>query len=150
MSCVQNNEWIKKYYKTTKGKTCRAQWESDNKIYRNKYKRNKRLTDINYKLRTSLRSRLNAALKHEYKYGSAVKDLGCAIHELKEYLESMFQEGMTWENYGRTGWHIDHIIPLCRFDLTDYEQLKKACHYTNLQPLWASENLSKAISVKDQ
>ena len=50
---------------------------------------------------------------------------------------------MTWDNYGRYGWHIDHIKPLCRFDLTDGKQLLEAVHYTNLQPLWASDNYAK-------
>ena len=71
------------------------------------------------------------------------KDLGCTIKELKIYLESKFQPGMTWENHGRFGWHIDHEVPLSSFDLTDREQFLKACHYTNLQPLWWNENLSK-------
>jgi len=77
------------------------------------------------------------------KAGSAVKDLGCTIPELIKYLESKFQLGMTWENHSSTGWHIDHIIPLCEFDLTDREQFLKAAHYTNLQPLWAEDNLKK-------
>ena len=57
--------------------------------------------------------------------------------------ESLFQSGMTWENHGKYGWHIDHIRPCSSFDLTDPEQQKLCCHYTNLQPLWAKDNLSK-------
>lgn len=101
-------------------------------------------TNIQYKLGTRLRIRLCNALKGNYKSGSAVKDLGCSINELRKYLESKFEPGMSWDNYGFYGWHIDHIKPLSSFDLTDREQILKACHYTNLQPLWAKDNLSKA------
>jgi hypothetical protein len=93
----------------------------------------------------NLRKRLNFAIKNNQKSGSAVKDLGCTVQELKIYLESKFTEGMSWDNYGK--WHIDHIIPLNSFDLSDLEQLKKACHYTNLQPLWAEANLAKSDTV---
>lgn len=54
---------------------------------------------------------------------------------------------MSWENYGKNGWHLDHIIPLSAFDLTDPEQLKIACHYTNIQPLWARDNLVKSNKI---
>ncbi|MEM4726061.1 MAG: hypothetical protein QXG63_03905 [Nitrososphaerales archaeon] len=83
------------------------------------------------------------------KRSSSVKDLGCSLEEFKRYLESKFQPGMTWNNYGKNGWHIDHIKPLCSFDLTDTEQVKLACHYTNLQPLWWSDNLSKISRDKE-
>lgn len=95
------------------------------------------------RIKHSLRSRLNHAINKDLKTGSAVDDLGCTIDELKLYLESKFSAGMTWNNWSRDGWHIDHIIPLSSFDLTDSEQLKKAIHYTNLQPLWAEENCKK-------
>jgi hypothetical protein len=100
------------------------------------------------KLRDSLRRRLNNALKNTQKVGSAVDDLGCSISELRLYLESKFLPGMGWDNYGLRGWHIDHIEPLSKFDLQDPEQLKKACHYTNLQPMWAQDNLKKSNHVK--
>jgi hypothetical protein len=108
-----------------------------------KYKATRSKGDVNFKLRGILRGRLNKALRGSYKAGSAVKDLGCSISELKTYIESQFQPGMTWESFGKAGWHLDHIRPLASFDLTDPKQLKQACHYTNLQPLWAADNLRK-------
>jgi len=98
-------------------------------------------TDINHRLASLQRSRLNKALKGSHKSGSAVRDLGCTVQEFVVHLEKQFQPGMIWKNQGK--WHIDHIIPLSSFDLTDREQLLEACHYTNLQPLWAIDNIKK-------
>lgn len=104
---------------------------------------------LNRKLAINLRGRLSQAVRNNYKSGSAVKDLGCSINDLKIRLESMFYphpdtgEMMSWNNYGKFGWHIDHIKPLCKFDLTDEVQLKEACCYINLQPLWRKDNLEK-------
>jgi hypothetical protein len=107
------------------------------------------LKDINHRLADNLRSRLRKAIKNNQKTGSAVKNLGCSIKRLKEYLENKFTEGMTWDNYGLKGWHIDHVKPLSSFDLTKAEELKKAVHYTNLQPLWAKDNLSKGAKYDE-
>ena len=75
------------------------------------------------------------------------KSIGCSTYNLRIYLESKFQPGMSWDNYGdKKGircWEIDHIKPLSKFDLSKKDELKKACHYTNLQPLWKSENRKK-------
>jgi hypothetical protein len=71
------------------------------------------------------------------------KSIGKKSEALKEYLESKFLPGMTWENYGIDGWHIDHIRPCSSFDLNNPEELKKINHYSNLQPLWAKDNLAK-------
>jgi hypothetical protein len=83
---------------------------------------------------------------------SAVRDLGCSVENLRLHLEALFTSGMSWDNYGRGGWEIDHITPLSAFDLTDPAQALRAVHFTNLQPLWAAENLSKraddALRVK--
>jgi hypothetical protein len=81
------------------------------------------------------------AILRQFKAGSAVRDLGCSISELKVYIESKFQSGMSWNNYGK--WHIDHIKPLVKFDLQDRAQFLEACHFTNLQPLWAEQNILK-------
>jgi hypothetical protein len=106
------------------------------------YKRNRSRTDPKFRLAGNLRSRLSRVLRGRAKNGSAVKDLGCSIEELKAFLEAKFQVGMNWDNYGE--WHIDHIRPISSFDLTSPTQLRLACHYTNLQPLWAFDNLRKS------
>ena len=103
----------------------------------------KHKSDPQWILSTSLRSRLWQAIKKGQKKGSAVKDLGCTIAELKVYFEQQFDDIMTWENYG-TYWHIDHIRPLSSFDLTGRTQFLQACHYTNLQPLEKIANIKKS------
>lgn len=114
--------------------------ESKRKISLSLYKRYGS-SPLNRRLARNLRSRLNQAIRNSYKTGSAVTDLGCTVDELKTYLEGKFVSGMSWSNYGE--WQIDHIKPLCTFSLYDPIELKKACHYTNLQPLWAHSNLEK-------
>jgi hypothetical protein len=104
-------------------------------------------SDPEYRLAKLLRDRLRHAIKKGLRGGSAVRDLGCTVSELRAYLEVRFRPGMTWENWGKTGWHIDHIQPLAKFDLTDRQQFLQACHYTNLQPLWAEENYRKADNL---
>lgn len=100
-----------------------------------------------------LRVRIGKIMREIYKIntsnkaGSAVRDLGYSIQDFKKYIESKFQSGMTWDNHGFYGWHIDHIKPLSNFDLTNREQFLIACHYTNLQPLWACDNLRKGNKV---
>jgi hypothetical protein len=118
-------------------------WKLSHKKETTEYEHNKLKIDINYKLSRSLRKRLHNAIKNDHKVGSAVRDLGCTIPELKLRLESMFKPGMTWDNWSYRGWHIDHIKPLSSFDLTNRAEFLKAVHYTNLQPLWGKENLIK-------
>lgn len=116
--------------------------------FHNKYNKDKKEIDINFKIATNLRSRLGKALKRNQKTGSAINDLGCSIDRLKILLQLRFirnprnqKQIMTWENYGE--WHIDHIIAISKFNLVDRKQLLKACNYTNLQPMWAKDNISK-------
>lgn len=98
--------------------------------------------NIIYKLKNRLRKRLNNAINNNAKIASHIRDLGCSIDELKTYLESQFQEGMTWYNYG-TEWHIDHIIPFQFCDLENPDHQRLVCHYTNLRPMWAAENIGR-------
>ena len=113
--------------------------------YQALYRKQREQNDINFKITRRLSGRFYTALKKNRKCGSAVRDLGCSIEQFKVYLESKFTEGMNWNNHGK--WHIDHIIPLSSFDLTNREELLKACHYTNLQPLWAKDNLIKSNKI---
>lgn len=120
-------------------------YRNENREKLNEKRREKMTQNLNFRLGSILRTRLGNALRRQNKAGSrggsAVRDLGCTIPELKTYLEARFAPGMTWDNYGE--WHIDHVMPLVKFDLTDPEQVRMACHYTNLQPLWAKDNISK-------
>ena len=134
-------------------KLCLAKWRKDNRSAINEnfkiYEKNRKETDPEYKLIKTLRSRLNNVLnRRNIEKGFSTKQLtGCELPFLKGYLEAKFTEGMTWENHGE--WHIDHIKPCCSFDLKEEEEQKKCFHYTNLQPLWASDNLSKGGKFED-
>lgn len=110
------------------------------RCHRNKYRREKR--NPNSRIAAGLRARLRVAIRREYRAGSAVRMLGCSIRQFRKWLQSKFLPGMTWQNYGR--WHIDHVRPLSSFNLRDARQLAKACHFSNLQPLWAEDNLRKS------
>jgi hypothetical protein len=114
---------------------------------RNWYKNGGMRKGTNARLALDIRRRINTALKKNYKASSTELLLGITISELKLYLESQFKEGMTWENHTYTGWHIDHIIPVSSFDLSKEEEQKKAFHYTNLQPLFAKENMKKSNRI---
>ena len=92
---------------------------------------------------SNLRSRLSIAVKKGKKAASTIELTGCTIAELRDYLQSQFLPGMTWENYGKHGWHVDHIRPCASFDLIDEKQQRECFHYANLQPLWAIDNFRK-------
>ena len=128
-------------------KKCLVEWRKENREKINKnfleYEKNRKITDPEVKLLKSLRSRVSNAIKRQNtnKNNTTIELLGCSVSFLKGFLERKFKEGMSWENHGE--WHIDHIKPCASFNLLDEEEQKKCFHYTNLQPLWASENLSK-------
>lgn len=111
--------------------------------------KDRRDRDPQFKISGNLRNRLNQAIKLDSKKGSAIRDLGCSVSELKTYLESKFHPGMNWNNYGKGPgkWNIDHIVPLSAFDLQDRQHLILACYYINLQPLWWEDNIDKGSRI---
>jgi hypothetical protein len=115
------------------------------KIYQRKYMKQRRKTDISFRIQSNLRTRIWNALKYNRKSNSTTNLLGCSIENFRLHIQSKFQDGMTWENYGE--WHIDHILPCASFDLSDFEQQKVCFHHTNLQPLWAEENIKKSDNI---
>jgi hypothetical protein len=94
-----------------------------------------------------IRATLRCALKRHgaQKCYDTRTSLGCSLEDLARHLESLFLPGMSWDN--RSLWHVDHKRPLASFDLTDPVQQKIACHYTNLQPLWATDNRRKGARL---
>jgi hypothetical protein len=92
-------------------------------------------------MRRSIRRYLDAGQKGEM---SSFEIIGCSKDDLRKHLESKFKGGMTWQNYG-SYWHIDHIVPL--ISAKSPEEVKKLCHWTNLQPLTAFENISKGSKM---
>jgi hypothetical protein len=123
-----------------------------NKIYgqKNRNKLNKKACETNkirrkndstFALMRRERVRVYDVLKGIRKAAKTETLLGCSYDFFRGYIEGKFVENMGWHNMGE--WHIDHIQPLCSFDLNDVEQQKQAFHYTNQQPLWAMDNLKK-------
>jgi hypothetical protein len=153
---IQHAQEIKEYFDSIKEerKEYKKQYELDHKDIRRKWNRensfNRRHNDINFKLRLNLRSRLSKAIKRNQKAGSAVRDLGCSIPFLKDYIASKFYGDMSWDNYGVV-WELDHIEELHTFDLTDPIQFRKAVHYTNLQPLTIEDHKKKtSMSIQNE
>lgn len=115
------------------------------------WKKRKLQTDPRFRIQNNLRATFRSALKHGYKYSSIFDILGCSLDEFKLYIESLWSEGMTWENWGMGDdkWHIDHIIPVSVFDMMDFEEQKRCWNYTNLRPLWQKDNLEKSDKLPD-
>lgn len=138
-----------------------ATWKERKKAYELKYKtqdperykerrrqyHQRHKNEANYILATTIRKRILKLLGKKNNRNSSVDYLGCSIDQLKFYLEGKFKEKMDWSNHGLFGWHIDHIRPLSSFDLSNEQERKQAFHYSNLQPLWAQDNLIKADKI---
>lgn len=168
----------KEYFKKKSHKTYKKRWDNDeeyrnkinqqsrerhqqlyytDEVYRKKYidsqinRHKKRFeSDELYRFKTVIRKLVGGAFQRMgYTKKSKSKDiLGAEWVVVKEHLENKFQQGMTWENRGLYGWHIDHIIPLS--EAKNEEDVIRLSHYTNLQPLWAQDNMSKSDKILDE
>jgi len=118
----------------------------------NKRNRDRHKSEISLRILKSLRTRIGRKVLERgfSKSEKTLKMLGCTIVELKNHLESKFTYGMDWDNYGFYGWHIDHIRPCSSFDLSDPTQQAECFHHTNLQPLWAEDNLRKGATYNEK
>lgn len=148
---AQNRAYVEK----NKEKTAayQAQYRANNReklrAMKNKYKRAKWRSNAAYRIREIVSNATRRLVKYGWKKnGQTIRHLGCTPEQLKAHIESLFKPGMTWENHGVSGWHIDHIRPLASFDFSSRVEWGAAMHYTNLQPLWAKENLVKGASVE--
>ena len=154
--------WRKKYRENNREKkrACDKKYYENNpekkRAYVKKYRENNRDkaraylkrrydTDIKFRTKTLLRTRIKDALKKKKKSSRSMELIGCSIQHFMKHIEKQFVPGMTWENHGE--WHIDHMIPCASFDLEDPEQQRRCFHYTNQQPLWAAENISKGDKI---
>lgn len=141
-------ESSKKYYRNNKDKKSKYDkvYRKKNKKriaqYKNKWEKERRNLPV-FKIKRNLRRRIHHLLINKHKSSSTFELIGCSAEQFKDHIESLFTEGMSWDNYGFYGWHIDHIIPCCSFDLTQESEQKKCFHYSNQRPMWAKDNLVK-------
>jgi hypothetical protein len=146
---LRENERERAWRRTPEGKQRKRMYVERGKARSNARYRERCRTEVAFRIRHALRARLRLALKHKgiREPRSTLQLVGCTPNELRLCLERKFLPGMTWANHGK--WHIDHIIPCAHFDLTDPEARKRCFHFSNLQPLWASENVRKGRSLKE-
>jgi len=133
-----------------KARAAIARWRQNNPGCDSNYQKKRRAYDLEYMIMKRIRCAMYRALNGNDKADHTIELLGCSIEYLRHHLENQFTHGMSWDNYGRYGWHIDHIIPLSYFDHSDSEQQRRAWHYTNLQPLWARDNLRKSNKIEER
>jgi hypothetical protein len=120
-----------------------SDYKKRNRAKLNAYFRQKNASDMSFRIANRYRAKMNGLIYGKNKDFTALKYFGCTRAEFMRHLESQFADGMTWDNRKVDGWHVDHIVPVCSFDMTIHEQAAKCWHYTNMRPVWAKENQSK-------
>lgn len=137
----KSSEWRDK--NPDKNRELKRRWgvKPDNKKAKLEYLKQHKAKNPNYRIICNMRRRLGHMMQGK-KPARTMELIGCTAEFLKNYLESFFKPGMNWGNYGK--WHVDHILPLSSFDLSNEVQARTACNYKNLRPLWAKENLMKS------
>jgi hypothetical protein len=137
-----NNPELKKSYYN--------KWAKNNREYFKKWRQNQWDNNPNFRLRITLGNRLNECLKKSKtnKDSNIIELLGCSLDKLKTFLESKFTPEMNWDNHGKV-WEIDHIKPCASFNLTDIKQQQECFHYSNLQPLFKTTEISESFGYKN-
>lgn len=131
-------------------KTCKRYYLTHKKEIQKRhieYSNNRCKKDVHFRTLFNARVRVSSFLRGKESFSHQI---GCSLNQLRIHLESKFQTGMSWENYGNKQgyWNIDHVFPLSVAYKEGSESFKKACHYTNLQPLWAVDNIKKSNHTK--
>lgn len=146
---IENGWSLRKPQTKEESKARVKKWCFDNRERLNAKLRARRASDPSFKISCNLRKRLSALLRlaSTKKTSQTLALLGCPLPSFMFYLESKFEVGMTWANYGE--WHIDHIMPCAIFDLTQLDHQKRCFHFSNMQPLWAGDNRRKSDSIPD-
>lgn len=141
----------KEYRENNKDKYTERRKDKAHKNHRNQLLNKRYKNDPRYKISVNIRSRIKNGIKSitRLKCNNKTKELLCCDFIFaKQHIEKQFRDGMTWENHGVV-WHIDHIIPISYFDLSDLTEQKLAFHYGNLRPLFAKDNLFKQSKVSN-
>jgi hypothetical protein len=129
----------------------RKQHRDNNRVkyraYRRAYIVNRLANDIDYKLKYMISNKVRTTIKGDKQYKHSIDLLGCSVEEVRNHLQCQFTKGMSWDNWGVFGWHIDHIRPIASFDFTKEEDQRACFHYTNLQPLWWRDNVEKRDKI---
>lgn len=145
----RNKEWEKNNYEKRKAARSKPEQRKKRREWENNYKSNRRKTDPLFKLSDTIRNgvaRVTRAVKQQKELHS-LEYLGCSLEEFKSHIESLWLDGMSWENHRFDGWHIDHKVPLDYF-VKNSDDPWVANHYTNLQPLWAEDNHQKSNKLQ--
>lgn len=146
----RKKKYDKEYKEKNKEKLLAWRLKNADKIREHKriWSNNKAATDICYRIKRNIRTRIRCALKpnNAYKVDTSENLLGCSIDFFKNYMESLFTEGMNWDKFLSADIEIDHIKPCAKFDLTKESEQRKCFHYTNCQPMWWFDNNKKGAT----
>lgn len=126
----------------------KANYQKDKEPYRVRRRRNQKIRSQKpeYRIINNLRVGIYCAISGKKKYKKTLEYLGCSISEFKDRLSGMFADGMSWENYGKI-WHLDHIVPVSSFDFNDEHSQRICFHYSNMQPMFAVDNMKKSNKI---
>lgn len=154
----QDPVYYKAYYERTKARKLAlgSKWyrgvasdpESKNrfKAMKNSNFNRRYHSDPQFKARLKLKQKLRRLMLGQYDDQFSWNLVGCTKDQLRRHIEAQFERGMTWENYGVNGWVVDHIRPVCKFNLLELDQRQNCFHYSNLQPMWYEQNRKKSIT----